>query len=93
MILIDRIKDEWKHKMPGIVHVNGTCRVQTVKETSEPLYKLLEAWKSISGISVLLNTSLNKKGMPIVETPAEAIDFFLNCGLDILVLHNYIISK
>ncbi len=93
MILIDRIKAEWKDSMPGIVHVDETCRVQTVKETEEPFYQLLKAWKSRSGISVLLNTSFNKKGMPIVETPEEAIDFFMNSRLDILVLHNYIISK
>ena len=93
MILIDRIKPQWKDTMPGIVHVDGTCRVQTVKDEKEPFYKLLTAWKKKSGISVLLNTSFNKKGMPIVETPLEAIDFFLNCNLDILVINNYIITK
>ena len=93
MILIDRIKNEWKDKMPGIVHVDGTCRVQTVKDADDTFYKLLEAWKNISGIAVLLNTSFNKKGMPIVETPAQAIDFFLTCKLDILIIHNYIITK
>jgi carbamoyltransferase len=93
MILIDRIKDQLKGIMPGIVHVDDTCRVQTVKESDEPFYQLLKVWKAKSGISVLLNTSFNKKGMPIVETPEDAIDFFMNSKLDVLVLHNYIISK
>lgn len=93
MILIDRIKTEWKEKMPGIVHVDGTCRVQTVKDKEECFYQLLQEWKRVSGISVLLNTSFNRKGMPIVETPEEAIDFFLNCALDVLILHQYIITK
>ncbi|MFN8244566.1 MAG: carbamoyltransferase C-terminal domain-containing protein [Ferruginibacter sp.] len=93
MILIDRIKAAWKDKMPGIVHVDGTCRVQTVRDPSARFYKLLKAWKEKSGISVLLNTSFNRKGMPIVETPAEAIAFFLQCELDVLVIHNYIITK
>jgi len=93
MILIDRIKQEWKDKMPGIVHVDGTCRVQTVKDNEECFYQLLQQWKKASGISVLLNTSFNKKGMPIVETPVEAIDFFLLCSLDVLVINNYIITK
>ena len=93
MILIDRIKKEWKEKMPGIVHVDSTCRVQTVKDNEEPFYQLLQAWKKASGISVLLNTSFNKKGMPIVETTEEAIDFFLHCGLDILIINNYVITK
>lgn len=93
MILIDRIKENWAKTMPGIVHVNGTCRVQTVKDKTEPFYKLLKEWKKQTGISVLLNTSFNKKGMPIVETPTEAIDFFLNCNLDVLVINNYFITK
>ena len=93
MLFIDKIKNEWKDKMPGIVHVDGTCRVQTVKDKEEPFYKLLQAWKKASGISVLLNTSFNKKGMPIVETPEEAIDFFLHCSLDVLVINNYILTK
>lgn len=93
MILVDRIRPEWRDKMPGIVHVDGTCRVQTVKEKTDPFYLLLEEWKKQSGISVLLNTSFNKKGMPIVETPEQAIDFFLHCSLDLLIINNYIISK
>ena len=93
MILIDRINAEWRYKMPGIVHVDGTCRVQTVKDKEENFYHLLKEWKKVSGISVLLNTSFNRKGMPIVETPEEAIDFFLNCALDVLILHQYIITK
>ncbi len=93
MILIDKIKDEWKDKMPGIVHVDGTCRVQTVKDKEEPLYQLLTAFKQITGTSVLLNTSFNCKGMPIVETPAEAISFFYECALDVLVIDEYIIVK
>jgi carbamoyltransferase len=93
MILIDRIRPEWRERMPGVVHVDGTCRVQTVKNKNESFYHLLEEWKKISGISVLLNTSFNKKGMPIVETPEEAIDFFLLCNLDALVINDYFIKK
>ncbi|MBL0268429.1 MAG: transferase [Chitinophagaceae bacterium] len=93
MILVDQIKDEWKEIMPGIVHVDGSCRVQTVADKKEPFYQLLEEWKRQSGISVLLNTSFNKKGMPIVETPGEAISFFLHCSLDVLVIGNLIITK
>lgn len=93
MILVDQIKQEWKDVMPGIVHVDGSCRVQTVNNPGEPFYQLLLEWKKISGISVLLNTSFNKKGMPIVETPEQAISFFLHCSLDVLVIGNRIITK
>ena len=93
MILIDKIKSRWKEKMPGIVHVDGTCRVQTVKDSNEPFFQLLTEWKKKSGISVLLNTSFNKKAMPIVETPAEALAFFTESELDALTLGNFIITK
>ena len=94
MILIDRIKEEWKDLVPGIVHQDGTCRVQTVTpDWNSGFYNLLDAFEKESGIGILLNTSFNKKGMPIVETPAEALDLFFNTAIDILVLENLIIEK
>ncbi len=94
MILVDRIKPEWKQALAGIVHEDGTCRVQTVTaDWNAPFYGLLQAFKQQSGIPVLLNTSFNRKGMPIVETPSDAIDFFYGCKLDVLVLNNIIIAK
>lgn len=94
MILTDKIKPEWKNKLKGIVHVDGTCRVQTIQEKwNKPFHELVTAFKKLSAIGVLLNTSFNKKGMPIVETPFDAISFFYTCKLDVLVLNNYIISK
>ncbi|HEV7782842.1 MAG TPA: carbamoyltransferase C-terminal domain-containing protein [Chitinophagaceae bacterium] len=93
MILIDEIKEEWKDKMPGIVHVDGTCRVQTVKDKAEPFYQLLTEFKEITGISVLLNTSFNRMSQPIVETPEEAILFFYESRLDALVINDFIFTK
>lgn len=93
MILVDDIRDEWRAVLPGIVHVDGSCRVQTVKDGQDPFFRLLTAFKAITGHSVLLNTSFNRRSMPIVETPAEAIDFFNACALDVLVLNDFIITK
>lgn len=93
MILIDQIKDEWREKLPGIVHVDGSCRVQTVKDQDEPFYQLLRSFRNLTGISVLLNTSFNRKAMPIVETPQQAIHFFYESGLDTLVMNDYIFVK
>jgi carbamoyltransferase len=93
MILVDQIKDEWKDKLPSVVHVDGSCRVQTVKDESEPFYQLLKAFKELTGISVLLNTSFNRKAMPMVETPLEAIRFFYESDLDVLVLNDRIFRK
>ncbi|AZI24180.1 transferase [Pedobacter sp. G11] len=94
MILIDEIKPEWKNQLDGIVHRDGTCRVQTVTSAFNPdFYQLISDFEAITGIGVLLNTSLNRKGMPIVETPAEALSLFLSGAIDVLVLNNFIICK
>jgi predicted NodU family carbamoyl transferase len=94
MILVDYVRDEWRHKIGGVVHENNTSRIQTVTpEWNLPYYELLKAFKEVTGISLLLNTSLNRRGMPIVETPEEALDFFYSCRLDYLVMDKYIVSK
>jgi carbamoyltransferase len=94
MILVDEVREEYKSLIAGVVHVNNTCRVQTVMADWNPIYySLLQEFKKITGLSILLNTSFNRKGMPIVETPFDALDFFYSCQLDYLVMGNYIVSK
>jgi carbamoyltransferase len=94
MILVDKTKPEYLEKLKNVTHRDGSARVQTVEESWNPKFvKLLTAFYEQSGIAVLLNTSLNKKGMPIVETPEEAIHLFEMTALDILVLENYMIEK
>jgi predicted NodU family carbamoyl transferase len=87
MLMVFDIKEKYKNDLDSIVHKNNTCRVQTVtSEWSPKFYDLLKEFKSITGCSLLLNTSLNKRGMPIVETPRDAIDLFMNCSLDYLII-------
>jgi len=94
MILIDEIKPEWENQLEGIVHQDGTCRVQTVTPAfNADFHQLIGNFEAKTGIGVLLNTSLNRKGMPIVETPAEALSLFLSGAIDVLVLNNFIICK
>jgi carbamoyltransferase len=94
MLLVDQIKDEYHDTLRSIVHEDRSSRVQTVTDGwNKKYYQLLKEFKKITGVSVLLNTSFNRRGMPIVETPKEAIDFFLSCKLDYLVMGQYIIGK
>jgi carbamoyltransferase len=94
MLLVAPVRKEWADKIPAVVHRDGSARIQTVTEESNPrYYKLLKEFKSAAGLSILLNTSFNKKGMPIVETPEEALSFYLECALDVLVIGNYIVTK
>jgi carbamoyltransferase len=89
-----RYRPNWKDKVPAVVHFDGTGRLQTVdKEVSPLFYEVIEEFEKLSGVPLLLNTSLNINGMPLVESPADALDCFYQSGLDALVLHNYLIEK
>jgi carbamoyltransferase len=94
MLMAKRVRPEWASRIPAIVHVDGTARVQTVnRETNERLYLLLKEFEALTGVPVLLNTSFNVKGEPIVETPRDAVQCFLSTGIDYLALHDTLIAK
>src|ERR1700710_1032074 len=94
MLIAKRVRPEWRDRIPAIVHVDGTARVQTVSEETNPvLYRLLKEFEAVTGVPVLINTSFNVKGEPIVETPTDAVVCFLTTGIDNLVLHDTLISK
>jgi carbamoyltransferase len=68
--------------------------VQTVREETNPvLYRLLKEFEALTGVPVLINTSFNVKGEPIVETPRDAVICFLTTGIDHLILHDTLVSK
>ena len=94
MLIAKPVRPEWREKIPGIVHVDGTARVQTVREATNPkLYRLLKEFDRLTGVPVLINTSFNVKGEPIVETPQDAMICFLTTGVDHLVLQDTLVSK
>jgi carbamoyltransferase len=94
MILVDRTREEYLERLQNVTHVNGTARVQTVDKTWNKLFfELIHAFEKETGIGVLLNTSFNKKGMPIVETPDQAIALFEESALDLLVLNQVVLRK
>lgn len=87
-------KPEVRDKIAAINHKDNTCRAQTVSVDMYPeLYELLLAFKQVSGIPILLNTSFNDSGEPLIESPKDAIKAFLNQNIDVLVLGNYVIKK
>ncbi|MEA2891641.1 MAG: carbamoyltransferase, partial [Bradyrhizobium sp.] len=94
MLIAKPVRPEWRDRIPAIVHVDGTARVQTVSQDTNPmLYRLLKEFEALTGVPVLINTSFNVKGEPIVETPQDAVVCFLTTGIDNLVLHDMLISK
>ncbi|UFS75936.1 carbamoyltransferase [Tardiphaga sp. 37S4] len=94
MLIAAPVRPEWREKIPAIVHIDGTARIQTVTEDTNPvLYRLLKEFDALTGVPVLLNTSFNVKGEPIVETPRDAMACFINTGIDHLILHDTLVSK
>lgn len=93
MLLACDVRAKYRALLPAITHVDGTARVQTIDSQEPFLRALLIAFYRRTGIPVLLNTSFNLAGEPIVETPEDAIRAFLSCGLDALVLEGAVIAK
>jgi carbamoyltransferase len=93
LYVVDVNKD--KHDViPAITHVDGTGRLQTVqKEINPRYYKLIETFGQATGVPVVLNTSFNLKGEPIVNTPQEAFSSFQRSGMDVLVLGDHVVEK
>jgi carbamoyltransferase len=94
MLRAKHVRPEWKDRIPAVVHVDGTARVQTVRrEHNERIYDLLMEFEKLTGVPVLVNTSFNIKGEPIVETPQDAMNCFIYTGIDYLALHDTLVAK
>ena len=93
MITVIEVADEWKKKIPAVVHVDGTARPQMVNRDVNPRYwNLINEFKKITGVPMLLNTSFNVQE-PIVCTPTDAINTFKNANFDALVLENNLVCR
>ena len=94
MLIASQATEKAKEEIPATVHVDDSCRVQTVTQDSNArFYALLKSFHEESACPVLLNTSFNVKGQPIVNTPKQAIDCFLGTNIDCLVIGNYFFEK
>jgi carbamoyltransferase len=93
MITVIEVAEEWKEKIPAVVHVDGTARPQMVSRETNPRYwNLINEFKKLTGIPLLLNTSFNIQE-PIVCTPEDAVNTFRNANFDALVLENNLVLR
>jgi carbamoyltransferase len=94
MISVVDVRPEARALLPAITHVNGSARLQTVSENDNPdFHALLMAVGETTGRQMVLNTSFNVKGQPIVNSPEEAIETFLGTGIEFLFLENFHVSR
>jgi carbamoyltransferase len=94
MLLVAAVQKDKRDVIPAVTHVDGTARLQTVDPDSNNLfYQLIQKFYEKTDVPVVLNTSFNIKGEPIVETPFDAINCFLKTDMDYLVMGNYVVKK
>ncbi len=94
MLFVHDVAPAWRDRIPAVVHVDGTARVQTVDAAAEPLLaRLLERFEARTGLPVLVNTSLNTAGRPMVDSPHDALECFGSAPVDLLVLGPYVVRR
>ncbi len=94
MLLVAQVRENYRKKLPAITHVDGSARIQTVSRKENRLYyDLISAFAEKRGIAVIVNTSFNVRGEPIVNTPRNAYECFMRTGMDRLVMGNLFLEK
>jgi carbamoyltransferase len=94
MLFTHRVRDAWRERLPTITHVDGTARVQTVDAADEPLMAaVLRAFERRTGLPVLVNTSLNTAGRPMVDDPRDALELFGSTPVDALAIGPFLLAR
>ncbi|MFO7974243.1 MAG: carbamoyltransferase C-terminal domain-containing protein, partial [Candidatus Hydrogenedentota bacterium] len=94
MLFVYPVKPEKRSEVPAITHVDGTARVQTVSRDIQPLYyDVIKAFSRLRGVPMVLNTSFNVMGEPIVNSPGDAVRCFYSTGMDALVIGKHVVLK
>ncbi|MEU8124811.1 carbamoyltransferase C-terminal domain-containing protein [Spirillospora sp. NPDC049024] len=94
MLFVHRVRPEWRARIPAVVHVDGTARVQTVDAAGEPLLaRLLEEFRRRTGLPVMVNTSLNTAGRPMVDDPRDALECFGSAPVDLLAIGPFVVRR
>lgn len=94
MLFVARARPEQASKIPSVLHVDGTARLQTVDRATHPrFWNMIRAFADRRGVPMVLNTSFNVQGEPIVSTPRDAVRCFFSCGLDVLAIGDYLVFK
>jgi carbamoyltransferase len=94
MLFTHRVREPWAERIPAVVHVDGTARIQTVSAAGEPLVaRMLEAFERRTGVPVVVNTSLNTAGRPMVDDPRDALECFGSAPVDVLAIGPFVVRR
>jgi carbamoyltransferase len=94
MLFTHEVRPRWRGRIPAVTHVDGSARIQTVDPATEPLLaEVLRAFERRTGVPVLVNTSLNTAGRPIVDSPADVLELFGSAPVDLLAIGPYVVRR
>jgi carbamoyltransferase len=94
MLFVHDVRPQWKDRIPAVVHVDGTARIQTVHADRQPrLAAMLTEFERRTGLPVLVNTSLNTAGRPMVDTPTDALELFGSTPVDLLAIGPFVLRR
>jgi carbamoyltransferase len=94
MLFTHRVRGGWRERIPAAVHVDGTARIQTVDRDQEPLVaRMLDRFEELTGVPVVVNTSLNTAGRPMVDDPRDALECFGSAPVDVLAMGPYLVRR
>jgi len=94
MLFVHDVAESWRDRIPAVVHVDGTARIQTVDPAREPLVaRMLGEFEKLTGLPVVVNTSLNTAGRPMVDDPRDALECFGSSPVDLLAIGPYAIRR
>jgi carbamoyltransferase len=94
MLFTHRVRSGWESRIPAVVHVDGTARIQTVDAAQEPLVaRMLARFERLTGVPVVVNTSLNTAGRPMVDDPRDALECFGSAPIDFLAIGPFLVSR
>jgi carbamoyltransferase len=94
MLFVHDVAPAWQERIPAVVHVDGTARIQTVDHDAEPLLaRMLESFERRTGLPVVVNTSLNTAGRPMVDSPSDALECFGSSPVDLLAIGSYVVRR
>jgi len=94
MLFVHDVDPGWRERIPAVVHVDGTARIQTIDRAQEPLVaSMLEAFEARTGVPVVVNTSLNSAGRPMVDDPRDALECFASAPIDLLAIGPFVVRR
>jgi carbamoyltransferase len=94
MLFVHDVAPHWRERIPAVVHVDGTARVQTVDAANDPLVaRMLVAFEGRTGLPVVINTSLNTAGRPMVDDPRDALECFGSAPVDLLAIGPFAVRR